>query len=127
MKSNKGISLIALTITVFMIIVLGAIAIASIFASENAKKSAYVQKYEEIKREIENRKTPIEDIQLAIMDAIGDTGFDFDKAETVLKEKLIQSELKDLVVNKETKEIIGTYCGEKFKINEFGKVVKASE
>lgn len=127
MKSNKGISLIALTITVFMIIVLAAIAIASMLASENARTNAYVEKYEQLKREIENRKTPIEDIQLAVIDAIGENGFDFDKIETILKEKIDPFELQDLKINKEEKEVTGKYRGESFKINEYGKVTKTSE
>lgn len=127
MKSNKGISLIALTITVFMIIVLAAIAIASMLASENTKRNAYVEKYEQLKREIENRKTPIEDIQLVVIDAIGEDGFDFDKAETILKEKLNQDEMQDLKIDKDAKEVTGKYRGENFKINEYGKVTKTSE
>lgn len=127
MKSNKGISLIALMITVFMIIVLASIAIASILASENAKTNAYVEKYEQLKREIENRKTPIEEIQLAVIDAIGTNGFDFDKVETILKEKLNSNELQNLNVDKEAKEVTGKYRGETFKINEYGKVTKTSE
>lgn len=127
MKNNKGISLIALTITVFMIIVLASIAIASILASENTKRSAYVQKYEQIVKELQNKKTPIEELQLVSIDAIGESGFDFEKVENILKEKLDQNELKDIIVDKEIKEVTVTYRGEKFKINEFGKVVKASE
>lgn len=127
MKNNKGISLIALTITVFMIIVLAAIAIASMLASENARTNAYVEKYEQLKREIENRKTPIEDIQLAVIDAIGENGFDFDKIETILKEKIDPFELQDLKIDKEAKEVTGKYRGESFKINEYGKVTKTSE
>lgn len=127
MKNNKGISLIALMITVFMIIVLASIAIASILASENARRNAYVEKYEQLKREIENRKTPIEDIQLAVIDAIGENGFDLEKAENLLKEKLNSSELNELKINKETKEVTGKYRGESFKINEYGKVTKTSE
>lgn len=127
MKNNKGISLIALTITIFMIIVLAAIAIASILATENTKKNAYVQKYEQIVKELENRKSPIEEIQLAVINAIGENGFDFELAESILKEKVNKTELQELVVNKETKEITGKYRGETFKINEFGKVIKASE
>ena len=127
MKNNKGISLIALTITVFMIIVLAAIAIASMLASENARTNAYVEKYEQLKREIENRKTPIEDIQLAVIDAIGENGFDFDKIETILREKIDPFELQDLKIDKEEKEVTGKYRGESFKINEYGKVTKTSE
>ena len=127
MKNNKGISLIALTITVFMIIVLAAIAIASMLASENARTNAYVEKYEQLKREIENRKTPIEDIQLAVIDAIGENGFDFDKIENNLKEKIDLFELQDLKIDKEAKEVTGKYRGESFKINEYGKVTKTSE
>ena len=78
MKNNKGISLIALTITVFMIIVLASIAIASILASENTKRSAYVQKYEQILKELQNKKTPKEELQLVTIDAIGENGFDFE-------------------------------------------------
>ena len=127
MKNNKGISLIALALTIFMIIVLASIAVASILATENTKKNAYVQKYEQIIRELENKKSPIEEIQLAVVNAIGEEGFDFELAQAILKEKINQTELQDLVVNKETKEITGKYRGENFKINEFGKVVKASE
>ncbi len=127
MNNNKGISLIALTITVFMIIVLGAIAIASIFATENTKRNMYVQKYEEIRKEIENKKTPAEEVQLAVVDAIGENGFEFEKIETILGEKLNKTEIQDLTVDKENKEVTVTYRGEKLKINEFGKVVKASE
>lgn len=127
MKNNKGISMIALTITVFMIIVLGAIAIASILASENTKRNAYVQKYEEIRREIESRKTPVEELQLAVMDAIGENGFDVQKAGEVLKQKLNKGELENLIISTDTKTITGTYRGENFKINEFGKVTKTSE
>ena len=127
MKNNKGISLIALTITVFMIIVLASIAIASILASENTKRSAYVQKYEQILKELQNKKTPKEELQLVTIDAIGENGFDFEKIEDILKEKLDQKELQDVNIDKETKEVTVTYRGEKFKINEFGKVVKTSE
>lgn len=127
MKNNKGISLIALTITVFMIIVLASIAIASILASENTKRSAYVQKYEQILKELQNKKTPKEELQLVTIDAIGENGFDFEKIEDILKEKLDQKELKEVNIDKETKEVTVTYRGEKFKINEFGKVVKTSE
>ena len=121
-KSNKGISVIALMITVFMIIVLASIAIASILASENTRRSVYVAQYEQIKKELENKKTPKEEIQLAVVNAIGDSGFDIEKAELVLKEKLIQDQLEDFTVNKEKKEITCTYRGENFRINEFGKV-----
>lgn len=127
MKNSKGISLIALTITVFMIIVLGAIAIASIFATENTKRNIYVQKYEEIRKEIENKKTPAEEVQLAVVNAIGESGFEFEKIETILEERLNKSEMQDLIVDKDKKEVTVTYRGEKLKINEFGKVVKASE
>lgn len=127
MKNNKGISLIALTITVFMIIVLASIAIASILASENTKRSAYVQKYEQILKELQNKKTPKEELQLVTIDAIGENGFDFEKIEDILKEKLDQKELQDVNIDKGTKEVTVTYRGEKFKINEFGKVVKTSE
>lgn len=127
MKNNKGISLIALTITVFMIIVLASIAIASILASENTKRSAYVQKYEQILKELQNKKTPKEELQLVTIDAIGENGFDFEKIEDILKEKLDQKELQDVNIDKGTKEVTVTYRGEKFIINEFGKVVKTSE
>lgn len=124
LSKNNGITLIALTITIFMIIVLAAIAIASILATENSKKNMYVQKYEQIVKELENKKTPIEEIQLAVVDAIGENGFDLELAEKVLKENLKQEELKVLTINKETKEISGKYRDENFKINEFGKVQK---
>ena len=124
LSKNNGITLIALTITIFMIIVLAAIAIASILATENSKKNMYVQKYEQIVKELENKKTPIEEIQLAVVDAIGENGFDLELAEKVLKENLKQEELKVLTINKETKEISGKDRDENFKINEFGKVQK---
>ena len=56
-----------------------------------------------------------------------ENGFDFEKIEDILKEKLDQKELKEVNIDKETKEVTVTYRGEKFKINEFGKVVKTSE
>ena len=123
-KNNKGITVIALMITVFMIIVLASIAIASILASENTRTQAYIAQYEKIKKELENKKSPEEEIQLAVVNAIGDSGFDIEKAEVVLKEKLIKEQLEDFVVDKDKKEITCTYIGEKFKINEFGKVEK---
>ena len=117
-KNNKGISLIALCITIFVIIVFAGIAIASV-SSERGKVKNNSQT-NTIGKNVKYEMEALDELQLIVVKAIGDEGYSLEDAEKYINEN--KENVRNFEINKEEKTISGIYKGKSFKINKYGKV-----
>ena len=121
-EKNKGITLVALVITVIILIILASVSLSVLF-SENGlinKAKEGTSKYED--------EAIRESINLAVLNASSNTGLKLD--ENILKNELdkkLGEGKYTYTINEETGEVTVVYNGKEYKIGTNGVIEESSE
>ena len=124
MKKNKGITLIALVITIIVLLILAGVTINSIVGNESAMEKAKEAKLED------EKGNELDTIKLAVVDgiSIGDTGLlTLDNLKTALRK--IPAVVEETEVNKISGRapwVVKAISGREYDITQYGQVTEST-